>query len=88
MAKQRELKEGYGACFRIKEKKSERSPDFFGRALIDGQEKLVSIWKNHKRSDGSVFLGLAIRDVDDEYKTSSKESRNRKKEVETDEIPI
>jgi hypothetical protein len=39
-----EQKEGDIAIFKVKEKKSEKGPDWTGKALVDGQVKEISLW--------------------------------------------
>lgn len=48
-------KEGDIVIYAVKEKKSERGPDWTGKALIDGKEKDVSLWiKSPTMFAGSV----------------------------------
>lgn len=48
-------KEGDIAIFRIKEKKNERGPDWTGKALINGEEKEISLWsKNATMLAGTI----------------------------------
>lgn len=37
-------KEGYGAIFRNKDKKTEKSPDYTGSITLNGQEIKLSCW--------------------------------------------
>ncbi len=46
-----EQKEGDIAVFRVKERRSERGPDWTGKALINGQPMEVSLWA---KSDGML----------------------------------
>lgn len=39
-----EQRNGDLAIFKVKEKKSDKGPDWTGKALIDGVEKDVSLW--------------------------------------------
>lgn len=50
-----EQKEGDIAVFKVKEKTNDRGPDWTGKALIDGQEKQVSLWiKNDGMLAGQI----------------------------------
>jgi poly(3-hydroxybutyrate) depolymerase len=46
------------------EKKHEKAPDYKGKALIDGKEKVVSLWKNTTKT-GKQYLGLTYEDPQD-----------------------
>ena len=50
-----EKKEGDIAIYKVKEKKTEKSPDWTGKALIDGKMKDVSLWfKSDTMLAGSI----------------------------------
>jgi len=56
-----EQKDNSGSLFREAEKKSERSPDYTGKAMIDGKMKRIAGWIKQTKSGGN-FLSLAISD--------------------------
>lgn len=50
-----EQKDGDIAVFTVKEKKSEKGPDWTGTAIVDGQKLEVSLWA--KGSSGTMLAG-------------------------------
>jgi hypothetical protein len=54
-----EDREGSGCLFKTKEKKSEKSPDFDGYIVIDGNRVRIAAWK--KEGKKGNFLSLAVR---------------------------
>lgn len=56
-----EQKDNSGSLFREAEKKSERSPDYTGKAMIDGKMKRIAGWIKQTKAGGN-FLSLAISD--------------------------
>jgi len=56
-----EQKDNSGSLFREAEKKSDRSPDYTGKAMIDGKMKRIAGWIKQTKSGGN-FLSLAIND--------------------------
>lgn len=50
-----EQKEGDIVIYAVKEKKNEKGPDWTGKALINGQEKDISLWI--KGSTGTMLAG-------------------------------
>jgi uncharacterized protein (DUF736 family) len=56
-----EQKDNSGSLFREAEKKSERSPDYTGKAMIDGKMKRIAGWIK-QTSAGGNFLSLSITD--------------------------
>lgn len=57
-----ESKDNSGAIFRNAEKKSERSPDYGGKAVIGGVEYRISGWI--KQNPRGNFLSLAFSEID------------------------
>lgn len=56
-----EQKDNSGSLFREAEKKSDRSPDYTGKAMIDGKMKRIAGWIKQTKAGGN-FLSLAISD--------------------------
>ena len=56
-----EMNDNSGSLFREAEKKNERSPDYTGKALIDGKVKRIAGWIKQTKAGGN-FLSLAISD--------------------------
>lgn len=58
-----ESKDNSGAIFRNAEKKSERSPDYGGKAVIGGVEYRISGWI--KQNPRGNFLSLAFSEIEE-----------------------
>lgn len=54
-----------GVLFRAREKKSDRSPDFTGKATIEGTDYRIAAWAREPRSGGQKFLSLSFTKVED-----------------------
>lgn len=51
-----------GVLFPSRDKKTERSPDFTGRATIDGVEYRLAAWKRASRATGKPFLSISFEE--------------------------
>jgi hypothetical protein len=66
MTRQEYDNEMRGVLFRNKNKHSEKSPDYTGTCEIEGKELRIAGWKQHKKSDGEMYLSLAFSFKEDE----------------------
>ena len=58
-----QMKENTGSLFSNKEnKKTDKHPDYTGKALVDGKVKSLSAWVNTAKSSGKQYLSLKIYD--------------------------
>ena len=58
-----QMKENTGSLFSNKEnKKTDKHPDYTGKALVDGKVKNLSAWINTAKSSGKQYLSLKIDD--------------------------
>lgn len=74
-------KEGDIAIFKVKEKRNEKSPDWTGKALIDGKEKDVSLWI--KGTSGTMLAGT----VKPKFVPNFEEAKSALK-TDSDDIPF
>lgn len=83
-----EQKDGDIVIFKVKEKKTDKGPDWTGKALIDGKEKDVSFWI--KGTNGTMLAGT----VKPKFVPNFQEAKEAvKKEpsynhIDADEIPF
>lgn len=82
-----EQKEGDIAIFAVKQKKSERGPDYTGRALIDGQEKEISLWIKTDTLMAGIIKDKFIPDFE-RAKEAVSQTPPAKDDFEEDEIPF
>ena len=73
-----EMKEGQLMIFKNNKKESEKQPDYWGKAIIDGVEKRVGLWVNES-STGTKYFNGNIRD----YVPNNTEAKS-----ETDDLPF
>ena len=52
------------ANYQFQEKKSEKSPPYSGKGLVNGKEVRAAMWKN-KSKDGKIYLKLKFSDPQD-----------------------
>ena len=58
-----QMKENTGSLFSNKEnKKTDKHPDYTGKALVDGKVKNLSAWINTAKSSGKQYMSLKFDD--------------------------
>lgn len=48
-----------GALFQSKDKKTDKHPDYTGKAEVNGEEMFLSAWKNTSKK-GEVYLSISF----------------------------
>lgn len=69
--------ENSGVLFRNDNKKTDKHPDYTGRATIDGVEYFISGWVKESTKDGKKFFSLAYRRVDSDRRDDRSRDRDR-----------
>ena len=59
--KNSEMKDSTSNIFKSTKKEKESQPDFWGKAIVDGVEKTISLWSK-KSEKGVVYLTGSIED--------------------------
>lgn len=78
-----EQKEGDIAIFKVKEKKNEKGPDWTGKALINGEQKEISLWF---KSD--TMLAGTIKEKHKPDFDKAKEAAKQTRFIDDSEIPF
>ena len=69
-----ELKEGQINVFKNTQKEEgSKQPDYWGKVMIGGVEKRVSLWLNKSKA-GNTYMGGEVNDYDPEATASSQSS--------------
>lgn len=76
MANQRD-DDNSGALYNNDRKQKDTHPDRTGKAKIGGVEYYVSGWIKESKRDGSKFLSLAFKPVDESRRSSGDRDRDR-----------
>ena len=56
-----------GTLNKVRNKNSDKSPDYYGDINIDGVDKKISAWVRTNKNNGRKFLSLSVKDPDDQY---------------------
>jgi hypothetical protein len=74
-----------GALFKNKQKKSDKSPDYYGSLDVNGVDYDLSAWL--KANDKGTFMSLSIRPKQERQPQSSPPAQNKAPEQDQD-IPF
>ena len=67
-----QMKENTGSLFSNKKnKKTDKHPDYTGKALVDGKVKSLSAWINTAKSSGKQYLSLKFGEFKPKSDTSN-----------------
>lgn len=78
-------KEGYGAIFRNKQKKSEKSPDYTGSITLNGKEIKLSCWLAESKNGIKYFQVRAESEFMN--KAPDEKLKNVKDDFINDDVP-
>ena len=73
-------KENKGALFHNKERKTDKHPNYTGKAVIWGKETRIAGWVNETQKDGKTFSYISLKFEKPFESTSSSDSMKITKE--------
>jgi uncharacterized protein (DUF736 family) len=65
-----------GVLFRVNDKKSDKHPDFTGKATIEGKELSIGCWINTSKDGTKKYMSLKFSDYKPKQETSVREGND------------